>query len=271
MSHEISGKTRIFMTLGHPISQVKSPGDITECFGDRNVDAVHIPLEVTPDGIDEFLIAINKCTNVDGLVMTIPYKFKGAKMCSTLSPRATLLGATNILRRNKDDSWHGDITDGIGFCNAIEQTGSKIQDRSALLIGAGGAGSAIGLALLDRGISALNIYDIDQGRASKLSNLLRTKYPNIVHTVTAPQPVGSDIIAHASPTGMKKGDPLPLDIKTLDGSMHVGDVVTEPVLTPLLQFAKELGCSIHTGIQMWKEQQDVVVDFLLHQETKDNF
>lgn len=266
MPHEITGKTRVFMTVGNPISQVKSPGDITQCFRDRNVDAVHIPLEVSRDGIDEFLIAINKCTNVDGLVITIPYKFKGAKICSTLSPRATLLGTTNILRRKKDGSWHGDMTDGIGFCRAIEQTGTKIQDRTALLIGAGGAGSAIGLSLLDRGLSALSIFDIDQDRASKLAGLLQTKYPGIVDTVTTPQPAGSEIIAHASPTGMKKGDPLPVDVTTLDDSMHVGDVVTEPTLTPLIQFAKKRGCSVHTGIQMWKEQQDVIVNFLLNQD-----
>ena len=253
------------MTVGHPIGQVKSPEDITKSFSKRHVDALHIPLEVTPNGIDQFLRAINECTNVDGLVMTIPYKFKGAALCSTISDRAELLGAANILRRNKDGSWHGDMTDGVGFCNAIEKAGTKINNRKTLLIGAGGAGSAIGLELLDRGASALGIHDIDSKRASRLVRMLKERHPNKAHTVGGPNPAGFDIIAHASPTGMNPNDPFPLKKSELEHLMHVGDVVTEPEVTPLIRFARDLGCNTHTGIQMWKGHQETAVDFLLNQ------
>ena len=39
---------------------MKSPEDITKSFSKRHVDALHIPLEVTPNGIDQFLRAINE-------------------------------------------------------------------------------------------------------------------------------------------------------------------------------------------------------------------
>ena len=143
-------------------------------------------------------------------------------------------------------------------------------NRKALLIGAGGAGSAIGLGLLERGVSSLSIFDIDQTRSLKLVDRLNKKYSKIGNVVTKPELKGFDIVAHASPTGMKKTDPLPLDPSELVDSMHIGDVVTEPSITPLIRIARGIGCNAHTGIQMWKGHQEILVDFLLHEENKNN-
>ena len=265
MPLKITGKTRIFMTVGYPISQVKSPGDITECFQRRNVDAVHIPLEVQPNGINKFIAGVTAYSNVDGLIMTIPYKFEGAKLCSSLSPRAAILNAANLLRRTNNGEWHGDMTDGIGFCNAMEATGTEIEGSRALLIGAGGAGSAIALELLERGASQLHIFDIKQSRATDIAKLLNANFPHIVHVTTSPNPSEFNIIAHASPTGMNEEDPLPLKESNLTSSMHVGDVVTAPPVTSLIRVARERGCNTHTGIEMWEAQQNVAVDFLLNE------
>ena len=172
MLEKLNGKTRLFMTVGCPIGQVKSPADITHAFEARDIDAVQVPIEIRPNGIDDFFTALEFASNVDGMVITIPYKFMGANICKTLTPRASLLGAANIISRNSDGSWHGDMTDGLGFCNAVLKAGSTIKGKRALLIGAGGAGSAIGLALLDEGIGDLGIYDIDPDRSDKLMNLL---------------------------------------------------------------------------------------------------
>ena len=265
MSLKITGKTRVYMTVGYPISQVKSPGDITEFFQRRNVDAVHIPLEVQPKGINEFIAGVTSYSNVDGLIMTIPYKFEGANLCSSLSPRAAILNSANLLRRTKNGEWYGDMTDGIGFCNAMEVTGTEIAGSRALLIGAGGAGSAIALELLERGVTQLHIFDIRQSRAVGIAELLNANFPHSVHVTTSPNPFGFNIIAHASPTGMNAEDPLPLEDSHLISSMHVGDVVTAPPITSLIRVARERGCNTHTGIEMWEAQQNVVVDFLLHE------
>ena len=263
MLKNLNGNTRLFMTVGYPISQVKSPADITRAFNQRGVDAVQVPVEVPPDKIDDFFKGIEGASNLDGLVVTIPFKFAGAKICKTLTPRSSRLGAANIMRRNPDGSWHGDMTDGIGFCNAVRKAGSIIKGHRALLIGAGGAGSAIGLALLDEGASQLAIYDIDTKRSQTLLNLLKNDYSG-VSVVSDTSATNFDIIAHATPTGMKSDDPLPLDVSQLTSQMHIGDVVTMPEVPPLIEAARARGCQTTTGIEMFDGHRKVVVDFLLH-------
>ena len=267
MLEKLNGKTRLYMTVGYPIGQVRSPADITHAFEARGMDAVQVPIEIRPNGIDDFFTALESASNVDGMVITVPYKFVGANICKTLTPRASLLGAANIIRRNCDGSWHGDMTDGLGFCNAVLKAGSTIKGKRALLIGAGGAGSAIGLALLDEGIGDLGIYDIDPNRSDKLMNLLANNYDS-VSVVQNTTPQGFDIIAHATPTGMKSVDPLPLDVDQLIHTMHVGDVVTEPAIPPLIKEARERGCRTNTGIEMFDGHRETVVDFLLHQDKR---
>ena len=58
MLKNLNGNTRLFMTVGYPISQVKSPADITRAFNQRGVDAVQVPVEVPPDRIDGFFKGI---------------------------------------------------------------------------------------------------------------------------------------------------------------------------------------------------------------------
>lgn len=263
MLENLNGNTRLFMTVGYPISQVKSPADITRAFNQRGVDAVQIPVEVPPDGIDDFFKGIEGVSNLDGIVATVPFKFAGAKICKSQTPRSARLGAANIIRRNPDGSWHGDMTDGLGFCNAVRQAGTIIKGRRALLIGAGGAGSAIGLALLDEGASKLAIYDIDTKRSETLLNLLKNDYSG-VSIASDPSATNFDIIAHATPTGMKSDDPLPLDVTHLTNQMHVGDVITEPAVPPLIEEARARGCQTTTGIEMFGGHRELVVDFLLH-------
>ena len=265
MIAKLSGKTRLYMTVGYPIGQVKSPADITYAFNARDINAVQVPIEIPPEGIDAFFKGVQSANNLDGMVITVPYKFISAKICKTLTRRAELLGAAYIIRRNSDGSWHGDLTDGIGFCNAVRKAGSLIKGKQALLIGAGGAGAAIALALLDAGLATLGIYDVDRGRAVNLMNLLAKDYKN-VWVVPNSDPKVYDIIAHATPSGMKSGDSLPLDVARLTENMHVGDVVTEPEVTPLISESRGRGCRTHTGTEMFEGQREMVVDFFLHED-----
>lgn len=262
MLERLSGDTRLYFTVGHPIPQVKSPGGITRGFEARGANAVLVPIEVPPDRIDAFFELAATVGNLDGMVVTIPFKFRAREACATVSPRAALLGAANVLRRNPDGSWHGDMTDGLGFCAAIKAAGTTIAGKCALLVGAGGAGSAIGLALLDEGASHLSVFDLDPARRDALVARLRTRHANVAPVESA-DPEGCELIANASPAGMRPGDALPVPAERLTAAMHVGDVVTAPEVPPLIVAARAAGCASHTGTQMYEAQVDLITDFLL--------
>src|SRR2546423_14665635 len=50
----LNGATRIHVTIGDPIAQVKSPAGVTQGFATRGADAIMIPLQVKPADIQEF-------------------------------------------------------------------------------------------------------------------------------------------------------------------------------------------------------------------------
>lgn len=265
MLERLSGDTRLYFTVGYPIAQVKSPGGITRGFEARGANAVVVPIQIPPEEIDAFLAVAARADNVDGMVVTVPYKFKARSVCDTVSERARLLGAANVLRRNPSGRWHGDMTDGIGFCNAVQASGFDLAGKRALLVGAGGAGSAIGLSLLDNGADSLAVFDLDEGRRDELVAKLKTGYPAVSATSNT-DPTGFDLIANASPSGMRPDDALPIDVERLTPAMHVGDVVTAPEVPPLIEAARQIGCSTHTGTQMYECQVDVITDFLLRRD-----
>ena len=258
----LSGATRVIAIIGDPIAQVKSPAGVTQALQERGCNAVVVPMHVSVAAFDEFMRGIAKAQNVDGIIATVPHKFAAFTHCATATPQAQLLGATNILRRNADGSWHGDMLDGKGFVAGIHKAGCVTKARRALLVGAGGAGSAIALALLEAEVAQLAIHDADLARRDALIARLVRRYPaNVV--AGSNDPHGFDVIANATPMGMRSGDPLPVDVVRLVHGMFVGDVITVPEVTPLLTAARERGCGTQTGVGMFAEVQTLMVAFLL--------
>ena len=144
MLEKLDGETRLFGILGDPIAQVKSPGGITQAMVRRGANAVLVAMHVAPDRFDAFMRAARDVVNLDGLILTVPHKIPVVAHVESLTPRAQFLGACNILRRvAPGGGWHGDATDGYGFVNGLRAAGFEPRGKRALLVGAGGAGSAI--------------------------------------------------------------------------------------------------------------------------------
>jgi len=259
---QLSGATRVIAIFGDPIAQVKSPAGVTRALNQRGRDCVVIPVQVAPQDLDAFMRGASAARNFDGLIATVPHKFAAHAACASATLRARALGAVNVMRRNPDGSWHGDMLDGIGFVTAMREAGGAPEGKRALLAGAGGAGSAIALALLDAGVASLAIHDGDAARRETLIERLRGLHPGRVLAGTA-DPAGYDIVVNATPAGMRPGDPLPVETAQLAGDMFVGDVITVPEETPLLAAARALGCKTQTGVGMFNAVSRLMVDFLL--------
>src|SRR5712671_2149718 len=151
MLPRLSGATRIHLIVGDPIDQAKSPAGLTRVFAERGADAVCIPMQVPAPDFDAFLAAAKRVQNIDGIVITVPHKFSATRHCETLSARAHKLAAVNVMRREPDGRWSGDMTDGIALVAALRARGFEPKGRRALVVGAGGAGSAVALALAEAG------------------------------------------------------------------------------------------------------------------------
>ena len=263
MTLALTGATRLFVIVGDPIAQVKAPGGLTREFAARGHDGLVVPGHVAPADLAAFLIVADRLRNLDGIIATVPHKFACFQHCTSATARSSFLRAANLLRRRADGGWHGDMLDGIGFVDAVRAQGFTLHGKRALLAGAGGAGSAIALALIEAGVTELAIHDDDAARRDGLIGRLAGLGKGCV-VVGSADPSGFDFIANATPAGMKAGDASPFDIDRLSPRMFVGCVITSPVVPPLIERARAIGCATSTGSDMYQAIQAPMLAFLLH-------
>ncbi|AMJ61446.1 shikimate dehydrogenase family protein [Bosea sp. PAMC 26642] len=260
----ISGATRLNLIIGDPIVQVKSPAGLSRAFAAASREAIVAPAQIGSAQLDAFMEALTAMGNLDGIVVTLPHKFACLAHCSTMSDRARHLQAVNVMRRNPDRRWHGDMLDGLGFVEAAIRKGFDFAGRRGILVGAGGAGSAIGLALLEAGLSSLSVHDSDTGKRDVLIAKLGSLSPHV--GAGSDDATGYDVIVNASPAGMKGFEATAVDIATVASHAFVGCVVTEPEVTPLIDHARKLGCTTVTGSDMYEALEGRMLRFLIGEE-----
>lgn len=253
----IGGATQLVAIVGTPIAQVKSPVNFNTWFQANGLDLAMIPIDIRADTLAAFLDSLRGWQNLRGCVITVPYKQLVTPHLDHLSPRATLLRSVNVIRREADGTLFGDNVDGEGFLMAARQLGFTPEGQKALVLGAGGAGSAIACSLCEAGLAELVLADPDRQRAKTLADVLHNAFPKVRIGLGYASLAGFGLVANASPVGMLETDELPLPaalLETLTPGCLVADVVTSPAITPFLQRAQALGAVIQTGAQMARAQ-----------------
>ena len=261
---KITGATRLYAIVGDPIAQVRSPEVFTERFAATAISAVLIPVHVPADRFDAIIPALMGLGNLDGLLVTVPFKARMLPFASRLGPAAACISALNALRREADGSWTGDMFDGAGFVRGAEHKGERIRGRRVLMYGAGGAGSAIACALAEAGVASIRIVDLDAGKTAALTGALRRAFPACdiaaAEAITA-QRADADLVINASPVGMRPGDGMPGDIGALAVGTLVGDVVVSETPTALIRHAQQQGCNWVNGRDMHSGQIEAIMNF----------
>jgi shikimate dehydrogenase len=261
MTINLNGRTRLYPLLGDPIIYARSPDWLSKHMAKRGMNMISLPMEVPDGALATVMAGLAATKNVDGLSLTMPHKITGYGHCATVSETSRLLGVVSALRRNKDGSWHGHTTDGDAFVKAQIDNDATIEGKRVLVLGAGGAGSAIVISMLDASAAEVVVHDVDPARSERIVGLLGDKHGQRVKAGSN-DPTGFDIVSNATPMGMADGDPLPLDPAQLKPTMFVGDVVAGHGETPLMKAARAAGCRTADGDAMVVAVFDVMCDFV---------
>ena len=268
MLEHLSGETALYPILGDPIRYVKSPQLLTAALHARQHNGICVPMQVAAGELEPVVHTLQLVPNVRGLLITMPHKNTMPAHCGTLSETARLLGAVNIVRRNQDGSWHGDMLDGLAFLATLRKVGAHLEGSRVLQVGAGGAGSAIAIALLSAGIRELVLHDISPARLDPLVRLLvrldRAPVAAAPADLSGIDPAGFDIAINATPMGLSPDDPLPIPGHLLTPAIFVGDVISGHGVTPLMQAARNAGCKTADGFKMVEAGVEIMPDFLLN-------
>lgn len=260
----INGATRLYGIVGHPIDQVRSPEVMTDWLQQAGHNAVLVPLHVLPDTFESTVRGLMQLGNLDGFIFTVPYKPRARALAETLLASGEQVGAINALRRTADGRWQGAMFDGVGLVRALRAAGFEPRGRHVRMLGAGGAGSAIAIALAEAGVRQLEIFDVDAKRAAALARRVQGFYPDCaVASVTDPTNLaGCHLLINCTPIGMQPGDGMAAPFGQLDPALWVMDIIMKPLITPLAEHARACGCHVLNGVPMLEQQAQAMMTFL---------
>lgn len=201
-----------------------------------------------PEALPGLLQAV-RTMGFAGLNITYPCKQAVIPLLDELSEEAAAMGAVNTVV-NQGGRLVGHNTDGSGWRWGFERQLPGANLARVVLLGAGGAGSAIAHAALRMGVCQLVLLDVDPARAAETAARLNQQYPG--ERVRAGTSAGQELplasgLIHATPTGMDKLPGLPLDAALLRPALWVSEIVYFPLETALLKAARAVGCAVSDG------------------------
>ena len=190
----------------------------------------------------------------DGLNVTHPVKQAMVPLVDEVTDAVAAIGALNTILL-RDGRTIGHNTDVTGFERAFREGLPGAATDKVVLLGAGGAGTAVAHALSRVGARAIVVVDPDVERRERLvrsvAGLPRPPYLEAIPPADlAPALADADGLVNATPVGMAAHPGCPLDAELLRADLWVVDIVYRPLVTRLLAAARQRGCRTLSGAGM---------------------
>lgn len=157
MDTRISGKTRLLGVFGTPIQHSGSPIMYNFCFDYYGIDCAYLAFDTDASQVKASLDAMRRL-NMRGGNVTMPCKQEVARNMDKLSPAAKFIGAVNTIV-NDNGVLTGHITDGMGVVLDLKDHGVSIVDKDIVLLGAGGAATAIMVQCALDGAKSVTVFN----------------------------------------------------------------------------------------------------------------
>jgi 3-dehydroquinate dehydratase/shikimate dehydrogenase len=236
---------KIYGVIADPVRHSISPHVHNRALQARRLDGVYLPFLVKPPQLRDFLVLAEKLP-VAGFSVTIPHKQKIIRCLDTVDRLAKRIGAVNTVWR-KAGKWRGTNTDAQGVTTPLSKK-VKLSKASVLVVGNGGAARSAAFALADAG-AAVSITGRNPDRIRALAKITGAAAVSASQLTTAK----FDALVHATPLGMSPhtgecffAERIPADL--------VFDMVYNPMETLLIRKAREQGCDVIPGVEMFIEQ-----------------
>ena len=250
----INPATKVYAVLGDPIAQSLSPLVHNQAFRRFGINAVYVPMRVPRADLEATLDVLRKLP-VHGYSITIPHKEEAARLAGTRDELVELTRSANTLIP-EGTHFRAYNTDATAAMEALKQGmahregGGSLTGRTVLLLGAGGTARSIGYALRQEGAVVL-VANRTPPRGVGLAEELKCRAVDW----TARNAVSAEIYINCTPVGMHPNvDESPLHPSVFRPGLTVMDCVYNPETTLLIRQARERGCHVITGVEMFVRQ-----------------
>lgn len=264
----IDGYTRMAAVIAEPIRHSISPFIHNHAYQLTATNAVYLAWEVAEEQVEQSLQQL-RVLDMLGANISMPYKKKVLPYLDQVDESAQLIGSVNTIVQ-KDGCLSGYNTDGLGFLKSLPKTFS-IKDKKLVLLGAGGAATAIILEAIRQGVAEIHLFVRPESLAkyqaiySPLSEAL--SFSIVLHDLSRRDQVnammvGADLLINATGLGMD-GVSLPVPKEfTFPKRCLVADLAYFPAKTPFLQLAEEQELQTVNGLGMLFHQAALAFELM---------
>lgn len=266
----IDGYTRMAAVIAKPIRHSISPFIHNHAYQLTATNAVYLAWEVAEEQVEQSLQQL-RVLDMLGANISMPYKKKVLPYLDQVDESAQLIGSVNTIVQ-KDGCLTGYNTDGLGFLKSLPKTFS-IKDKKLVLLGAGGAATAIILEAIRQGVAEIHLFVRPESLAkyqatfSPLSEAL--SFSIVLHDLSRRDQVnammvGTDLLINATGLGMDGVSlPVPKDFTFPKGCL-VADLAYFPAKTPFLQLAEEQEVQTVNGLGMLFHQAALAFELMTY-------
>ena len=160
MESRISGHTKLFCLIGSPVGHSGSPAMYNYTFERLGIDAAYLAFDIPLEQVEAGVEAL-KTLGVGGFNVTMPDKTAVSHLVDELSPAAKLIGACNTVTVDETGKLTGHNTDGVGFVRNLHEHGVEVKGKKLVVMGAGGAATAICMQTALDGAAEIAIFNRD--------------------------------------------------------------------------------------------------------------
>ncbi len=257
----ITGHTGLMCLLGSPCRHSISPMMHNKAFEALGLDYRYLAFDVNEETLETAVSGL-KAIGVRGFNLTMPCKNKMVSLCDCLSPAAALIGAVNTVV-HENGFLIGHNTDGVGYMQSVKDAGYDIIGKKMVLLGAGGAATAILVQAALDGVREISVFlrktSRFYDRAKATAEALRKEtgcqitlcdFNNL--DSLRKELADSTILVNGTSIGMTPAaDACPIpSADILPDGIIVSDIIYNPKETKLLTIARERGLPHFNGTYM---------------------
>lgn len=258
---EISGHTKPFAVLGHPIGHSLSPIMHNRSIQALGLDAIYLAFDVAPALLMPVLKSMRDMGFV-GVNLTVPLKEVAFQGVDEHAESARLARSVNTIEFLDDGRLRGHSTDGDGFVTAIHESfDSDLAGRSVFVLGCGGAGRAVAITSAVEKAAQITLSDLDQSRIDAVATEIKALAPavDVVRAGTAKENWANaaheaDVIIQATPIGMKPSDEPLLTADAFRQDQWLFDLIYMFPATGIMKEASKAGAKTANGLGMLLHQ-----------------
>ena len=234
----LTEQSAFYGVVGRPVTHSVSPAMHNAAFRSLGIDAVYVPLAAAD--FDDFL-NFAEALDLVGASVTAPFKLPAFECAVDLDDVSRRVQSVNTLMR-RERQWVGCNTDVAGFLAPLKDV--PLRGMRATVLGAGGAGRAVSVALASAGAKVtIAARRAERARlVAAMTGATPSEWP--------PAPQSWDLLVNATPVGTAPDiGETPLPGATFGGHL-VYDLVYNPLETRLLRDARAAGCRTIGGLAM---------------------